>query len=168
MKAAMQTPNLPEVDEDGLLIDPRQWNEAVAETIAHQLGIDELSPDHWLVIYALRNYFERFTVAPAMNNICHQHGKDGLWVHNLFESCLNAWRISTICNSRASCLLIFCQFFLVFFRQLLNDFGCEWTRFDCHVRCQIHCGLCHLVGRIFTTRLGCFNHPPYSITFDGR
>ena len=98
MKVAVQTPNIPAVDEDGLLINPSLWNEEVAEAIAEQLDIDYLSSDHWLIIYALRNYFEKFSVAPAMNNICHQYRKDGLWVHNLFGTCLNAWRVSGLPN----------------------------------------------------------------------
>jgi len=98
MKTAIQEINMPSVDEDGLLCDPGKWNEEVAEAMADRLGIDYLSADHWLVIYALRNYYQRFAVAPAMNNICHQYGKDGLWVHNLFSSCLNAWRVAGLPN----------------------------------------------------------------------
>ena len=98
METAFHIPNMPTMDEDGLLVDPRQWNEDVAEAIAEQLDIDYLSSDHWLIIYALRNYFEKFSVAPAMNNICHKNRKDGLWVHNLFGTCLNAWRVAGLPN----------------------------------------------------------------------
>jgi tRNA 2-thiouridine synthesizing protein E len=98
MKAAVQAPPLPALDDAGLLVDPALWTEDVAINMAQQLGIGELGDDHWLVIYALRDYFKKFGVAPAMNNICHTHGKDKLWIHNLFASCLNAWRVAGLPN----------------------------------------------------------------------
>ncbi len=82
------------LDENGLLIDPAIWNESIAREIAKQLGIDELSEDHWQVIRALRQYYLEFGVAPAMNNICRSQGRDWHWVHDLFHSCLNAWRVA--------------------------------------------------------------------------
>jgi len=98
MKAANQSPGLPNTDEDGLLIDPEQWDEEIARIIASQLGIDWLSKEHWLVIDALRKYFKKFGVAPAMNHICQQFGKERQWVHNLFGTCLNAWCIAGLPN----------------------------------------------------------------------
>lgn len=98
MEASIKIPELPSLDEDGLLLNPDHWNESVAEELAHSLDIKELSPDHWLVIYALRNYYFKFGVAPSMNNVCHTHKKDGLWVHNLFATCLNAWRVAGLPN----------------------------------------------------------------------
>ena len=86
------------LDEDGLLIDPAIWDESIAREIAKQLGIDELSEDHWQAIRALRQYYLEFGVAPAMNNICRSQGKDRHWVHDLFQSCLNAWRVAGLPN----------------------------------------------------------------------
>ena len=62
--------------------------------MAQLLGIDRLTQDHWLVIYALRDYFKKFGVAPAMMNVCRGYARDRYWVHDLFNSCLNAWRIA--------------------------------------------------------------------------
>jgi tRNA 2-thiouridine synthesizing protein E len=94
MEASMQIPVFPELDEAGLLIDPEQWNETVAVELAHSLGIKDLSPDHWLVINALREYYFDFGTAPAMSHVCHTHDKNHLWVHDLFATCLNAWRVA--------------------------------------------------------------------------
>lgn len=94
METASHPCILPARDEHGLLLHPEQWNESVAEDMARQLGIDNLSPDHWLVIYALRDYFKKFGVAPAMMNVCRSYARDKLWVHDLFHSCLNAWRVA--------------------------------------------------------------------------
>jgi len=94
MQTAIKTALLPEVDEDGLLLDPIQWDKTMAEGLAHMMGIDKLSYEHWLVIHSLRHYFNEFGVAPAMITVCHHHHKDGLWIHNLFGTCLNAWRVA--------------------------------------------------------------------------
>lgn len=94
MEATIQIPPLPSLDDDGLLLNPDQWNESVAMELAHSLGINELSQEHWLVIYALRNYYFKFGVAPSMHNVCHSHQKNDVWVHDLFGTCLNAWCVA--------------------------------------------------------------------------
>jgi TusE/DsrC/DsvC family sulfur relay protein len=94
MHTAIQNTPLPAIDESGLLLDPHQWNEAVAIELARKVDIGELSDDHWLIIYALRDYFNRFGFAPAMVNICRDYKKDHLWVHNLFGTCMNAWCVA--------------------------------------------------------------------------
>lgn len=98
MTAAVQSPPLPEIDEDGLLVDPNQWNEELANIMAQQIEVAPLTDEHWLVIYALRDYYKKFGVAPSMNNVCHRQGKDKHWVHNLFATCLNAWRVAGLPN----------------------------------------------------------------------
>jgi TusE/DsrC/DsvC family sulfur relay protein len=83
-----------ELDDAGLLVDPGAWNADVARELARRLGIGELSEEHWAVIRALREHYEKHGVAPAMNNICRPHGKDWHWTHELFNTCLNAWRVA--------------------------------------------------------------------------
>ncbi|UCH52728.1 MAG: TusE/DsrC/DsvC family sulfur relay protein [Pseudomonadota bacterium] len=85
---------LPALDDNGLLIDPAQWNENVAQALAGHFGVGELTDDHWLVINSLREHFERVGAAPAMIRVCRTHGHDGAWVHRLFHTCLNAWRVA--------------------------------------------------------------------------
>ncbi len=97
MTVVSHTPTFPDFDEDGLIIDPSQWNEEIAEEVAERLNI-QLGAEHWVAIYALRNYYDRFGVAPAMSNICRDNDKPKHWIHNLFESCLNAWRVSGLSN----------------------------------------------------------------------
>jgi TusE/DsrC/DsvC family sulfur relay protein len=98
MHVAYQAPKLPEMDEDGLLVDPQTWNEVIASVLANQVGIRQLSEDHWKVIHALRKYYDQFGVAPAMANICHAEHHDAHWVHELFGTCLNAWIVSGLPN----------------------------------------------------------------------
>jgi len=85
---------LPDLDEYGLLRNPAAWNESVAREIAALEGIGELTDDHWVIIRALREHYAKFGVAPAISQVCHAHGRDWQWVHELFHTCLNAWRIA--------------------------------------------------------------------------
>ena len=46
-----------EVDAEGFLKDPALWDEAVAEAIAREVGIDHLSDRHWLVVKVMRDRY---------------------------------------------------------------------------------------------------------------
>ena len=85
-------------DEDGLMLDPAQWNETVAREIALRDGIGPLTDEHWEVIRLLREHYAKFGAAPAMSHVCRRHGKDRHWIHELFHSCLGAWRIAGLPN----------------------------------------------------------------------
>lgn len=98
MQTVTQLHHAPVLDEDGLLLNPEDWDESVAEQLAHQLGIKQLSADHWVVITALRDYHAKFGVAPSLNSICYRYKKDQLWVHDLFHTCLNAWIVAGLPN----------------------------------------------------------------------
>lgn len=82
------------LDEYGLLKHPQDWNKEVALVLANDLEIAPLTADHWKVIEAMRKHYERFGVAPAMHNICRANHQSEEWIHNLFGSCLNAWRVA--------------------------------------------------------------------------
>ena len=45
------------VDEEGFMTEPGEWTEDMASKLAKQIGIDELTPDHWTVIRFLRDDF---------------------------------------------------------------------------------------------------------------
>jgi dissimilatory sulfite reductase related protein len=87
---------LPEIklDEYGLLTQPQLWSKEVALSLANDLKIIPLTADHWKIINAMRKHYERFGVAPAMHNICHNNNKGEGWIHGLFGNCLNAWRVA--------------------------------------------------------------------------
>lgn len=97
MPAVVQS-QLPQFDEDGLLLDPEKWTEELARKIAVREGVGELGEAHWRVIYSLRKHYARFGAAPAMIQICRLHGQSHGWVHDLFHTCLNAWRVAGLPN----------------------------------------------------------------------
>ncbi|MFC1492384.1 TusE/DsrC/DsvC family sulfur relay protein [candidate division KSB1 bacterium] len=75
-----------EVDEDGFMMDPDVWNEAVALALATTEGVDALHDDHWKVINYLREYFIKFQVAPMIRKLCKETGFSLKEIYELFPS----------------------------------------------------------------------------------
>jgi tRNA 2-thiouridine synthesizing protein E len=53
---------LPVLDAEGYLVDPAEWNEAVALELAKRAGIS-LEEDHWDVIRFMRSYYDDRQIA---------------------------------------------------------------------------------------------------------
>jgi dissimilatory sulfite reductase related protein len=75
-----------EVDEDGFMLEPEQWNEDVAKALATTEGVNELNEEHWKLVHYLRNYFLQFGVAPMIRKLCKETGYDLKKVYELFPS----------------------------------------------------------------------------------
>lgn len=75
-----------EVDEDGFIQNPEEWNEDVAKALATTEGVDELTEDHWKVVNYLRDYYMKFGVAPMIRKLCKQTGYDLKTIYSLFPS----------------------------------------------------------------------------------
>lgn len=52
-------------DADGYLKHSQQWSEALAEAIAAKEEIP-LTPEHWEVVYFVRNFYLEFNTSPAI------------------------------------------------------------------------------------------------------
>jgi TusE/DsrC/DsvC family sulfur relay protein len=70
---------LPARDEEGYLIDPNEWDEAVAEELAGREGID-LTQEHWDVIRFMREYYQVHQLAAdarfVIKHLEEQHGTE--------------------------------------------------------------------------------------------
>jgi TusE/DsrC/DsvC family sulfur relay protein len=75
-----------EVDEDGFIQDTSQWSEEVAKGLAATEGIQELTEEHWKVIRYLRDYYQKFSVAPPIRMVCKQTGFELKYIYQLFPS----------------------------------------------------------------------------------
>ncbi|MFC1555369.1 TusE/DsrC/DsvC family sulfur relay protein [candidate division KSB1 bacterium] len=75
-----------EVDEDGFMEDPAVWNKDVALALASTEGVDALNDDHWKVIEYLREYFQKFQVAPMIRKLCKETGFSLKEIYELFPS----------------------------------------------------------------------------------
>ena len=60
--------SLPALDEEGYLVEPGEWNEAVAEQLARAEDV-RLSEAHWDVIRFMREYYEEHQVAPDARHV---------------------------------------------------------------------------------------------------
>ena len=54
-----------DVDDEGFLTDPDQWSDAIAEAIARENGIPELTDRHWLVVRFMRDRYLQTGTAPV-------------------------------------------------------------------------------------------------------
>lgn len=63
-----------EVDEEGYLMDWQVWNEGVAAAMAKEDGLD-LSEEHWNVIRFLRDYFDKYQIAPMIKILTKELAK---------------------------------------------------------------------------------------------
>lgn len=63
-----------EVDEEGYLMDWAVWNEGIAGFMAKQDGL-ELTEAHWEVIRFLRDYFNKYQIAPMIKILTKEIGK---------------------------------------------------------------------------------------------
>jgi tRNA 2-thiouridine synthesizing protein E len=71
-----------DVDAEGFLSDPAQWNEQIAEAIAAQNGIPELTERHWLVVRFMRDRYLQTGNAPSIRSL----GKEsGVPIKELYE-----------------------------------------------------------------------------------
>jgi dissimilatory sulfite reductase related protein len=58
-----------ERDAEGFFINPGQWNEEMADGIARENGINELTDRHWIVIRFMRNAYMENGSAPSIRTL---------------------------------------------------------------------------------------------------
>lgn len=75
-----------EIDEDGFLVNPEDWNEDVVKAFAALEDVSELTEDHWKLIEYLRNYFKQFGIAPMIRKMCKDTGFTLKQIYDLFPS----------------------------------------------------------------------------------
>jgi TusE/DsrC/DsvC family sulfur relay protein len=73
-----------DVDAEGFLTDPAQWNEQIAETIAVQNGIPELTDRHWLVVRFMRDRYLQTGTAPSIRSLGKESGVPIKELYQLF------------------------------------------------------------------------------------
>jgi tRNA 2-thiouridine synthesizing protein E len=73
-----------EVDAEGFLADPEQWNEAIAVAIARENGIPELTDRHWLVVRFMRERYLEKGAAPSIRSLGKESGVPVKELYQLF------------------------------------------------------------------------------------
>ena len=57
------------LDEEGFLLDPDEWKEVTAETMARNAGLNELSELHWRIINFIREFYLANGKAPLNRDL---------------------------------------------------------------------------------------------------
>jgi dissimilatory sulfite reductase related protein len=84
MTATMIAESSVDVDAEGFLTDPQQWNEQIAEEIAHENGIPELTERHWLVVNFMRERYLQTGNAPSIRSLGKESGVPIKELYQLF------------------------------------------------------------------------------------
>jgi TusE/DsrC/DsvC family sulfur relay protein len=75
-----------EIDDDGFIQEPEQWDDEVAAALASAEGVDRMSEDHWKLVRYVRDHFIEFGVAPMIRDLCKATGFKLARVYELFPS----------------------------------------------------------------------------------
>jgi len=73
-----------DVDEDGFLRNPEEWNKEVAAALAALEGVSELTDDHWKVMNYLRDYYDQNGIAPMVRKVTKECGIKLKGIYDLF------------------------------------------------------------------------------------
>jgi tRNA 2-thiouridine synthesizing protein E len=73
-----------DVDAEGFLTNPEQWNEQIAEALAVQNAIPELTERHWLVVRFMRERYLQTGNAPSIRSLGKESGVPVKELYQLF------------------------------------------------------------------------------------
>jgi TusE/DsrC/DsvC family sulfur relay protein len=63
-----------QVNDEGFMTDPSEWNKDIAVAIANEEGITELTAEHWKIIDYCRKTAASSGKAPTLRNITNNAG----------------------------------------------------------------------------------------------
>ena len=72
------------VDEEGYLQQPDTWNRTVAEFLAKDTVLGDLTEEHWVIIDYLRQYYLKFGIVPPVKKLCRDTGIGLNSIYKLF------------------------------------------------------------------------------------
>jgi tRNA 2-thiouridine synthesizing protein E len=73
-----------DVDAEGYMQKPEQWDRELAVELALDVGIDELTDRHWTVIEFMRNRYLETGTAPTIRSVGKQSGVPIKELYQLF------------------------------------------------------------------------------------
>ena len=73
-----------DLDTEGFLTDPSQWNEDIARAIAADHGIPQLTERHWLVVRFMRDRYLTTGTAPSIRSLGKESGVSVKELYALF------------------------------------------------------------------------------------
>lgn len=98
MNMSVTLPSTAVFDPDGFLIDPAIWSESLAERIAQNDGLGELTELQLGLVHALRREFSKHGTVTALSHVCHLTGQSANCMQRLFPTAREAWRVAGLPN----------------------------------------------------------------------
>ncbi len=83
-----------EVDDDGYLVNPDDWDEHIAQTLAAREGIGELDTNGLNMLKFIRWYYKTFDFFPIINAICKNIHQPKNCIQEKFITPLFAWKVA--------------------------------------------------------------------------
>jgi tRNA 2-thiouridine synthesizing protein E len=76
-----------EINDEGFLANPSEWDNEVAIILAKtEEGLENLTDEHWAVINFIRGHFLETNLAPMVRSICKTTGLQLKRIYELFPS----------------------------------------------------------------------------------
>lgn len=76
-----------EINEEGFLKHPENWDEELARFIAQQAeGIEQMTEEHWKIVNYIRNYYLQKGQAPMIRKMVAETGISLKRIYELFPS----------------------------------------------------------------------------------
>ena len=85
------------LDEEGYLADPDDWNEEVACALADLEGVSRecpLSKERMDILKFVRDYYKRFEAFPIIRAVCKNVGQEKSCQYEQFPDPITAWKIA--------------------------------------------------------------------------
>lgn len=82
------------VDEEGYLVNPEEWDEKVACALAEKEGILELTKDRMDIIKFARAYYKQHNAFPLLRGVCRNVHQSKDCFSEEFLDPLKAWKIA--------------------------------------------------------------------------
>jgi tRNA 2-thiouridine synthesizing protein E len=73
-----------EVNDEGFMVDYKAWDKDIALEFAQEVGVDELTPEHWKVIDFCRAEYEATGEVPTLRRITKVGGVPTKTLYQLF------------------------------------------------------------------------------------
>lgn len=85
-------------DSDGFLIDSSSWSEGLADRIARNDGLGELTETQIGLLHALRREYSKHGAVTALSHVCHLTGQNANCMQYLFPNPREVWRVAGLPN----------------------------------------------------------------------
>jgi TusE/DsrC/DsvC family sulfur relay protein len=83
-----------EIDEDGYLVHFEEWSEPVAQVLAAEHRIEELTPQRISMLKFVRWYYQTYNFFPIIRAICKNVHEPKDCIEENFINPLIAWKIA--------------------------------------------------------------------------